>query len=286
MPFLELNGIRFHYRDWGGDGQPLLLLHGLASTCHIWDLMVPYLGDGLRVVALDQRGHGETEKPETGYDFGQFVADVQAFIGALGLSRPALVGHSWGGNVALEYAATYPDECPALALIDGGFLEISSNPEMTWEQTRELLTPPQFQGVSRDAFLERARERSGLLAWSPEVEQIVLANFSVDEDGFIHPRMPQDKHMLIVRALWEHKPSELYRRVACPVLLVPVWSEPANERMAAMQENKRWALAVAQERLARSRLLNMEDTIHDVPLQRPKELAEAIAAFVQEARIA
>lgn len=281
MPFLHLNGLRFHYQDWGGEGMPLVLLHGLASTCHIWDLVVPHLGPGLRVIALDQRGHGDTEKPETGYDFGQMVADLGAFIQALGLERPALVGHSWGGNVALQYVATHPEACRALVLVDGGFLEVSSEPGVTWEQARDRLTPPDFTGVTLEQFRERARQRDRRVPQTPEVERIVLANFAVDGDGFIHPRLPRDKHMLIVRAMWEQRPSELYQRVACPVLLIPAWSAPANERAAAMQQSKRRALALAQERLPRSRLLSMDDTIHDIPLQRPQELGEAIASFVR-----
>ena len=58
-----LDGMPFHYRDWGGAGQPIVLLHGLASTCHIWDLVAPILRRAFRVVALDQRGHGESGKP-------------------------------------------------------------------------------------------------------------------------------------------------------------------------------------------------------------------------------
>ena len=57
--WMTVNGLDFHYRDWGGSGRSLVLLHGLASTCHIWDLVAPILSQDYSVVALDQRGHGE-----------------------------------------------------------------------------------------------------------------------------------------------------------------------------------------------------------------------------------
>src|SRR5438128_1702358 len=102
---LLVNNIRLHLRDWGGEGPPLLLLHGLASSCHIWDLVAPQLRQVSRVIALDQRGHGESEKTEGGYDFASVTADLRAVVEALQLERPILVGHSWGGNVVVEYAA-------------------------------------------------------------------------------------------------------------------------------------------------------------------------------------
>ena len=96
------DGISLHARDWGGSGQALALLHGLASNARIWDGVAPRLvGAGLRVVALDLRGHGDSDQPGSGYDFGQVGRDLQAALAALGLDRPVLVGHSWGANVAL-----------------------------------------------------------------------------------------------------------------------------------------------------------------------------------------
>ncbi len=89
---VTLDGIGFHYRDWHGEGQPVVLLHGLASTSHIWDLVAPVLSADFAVVALDQRGHGESDKPESGYDFVTVAQDLQRFIEALGLRNPVVVG--------------------------------------------------------------------------------------------------------------------------------------------------------------------------------------------------
>src|SRR5205823_10946826 len=81
--FVSLRGLRFHYRDWGGRGRPLVLLHGLASTARIWDLVAPLLAARYRVVALNQRGHGESDKPDDGYDFATITGDLAAFLDAL-----------------------------------------------------------------------------------------------------------------------------------------------------------------------------------------------------------
>ncbi len=93
--WLTINGLNFHYRDWGGGEPGIILLHGLASTCHIWDLVAPVLAQGgHRVVAMDQRGHGASAKPDQGYDFEIVSRDLIGLIEGLGMERPLIIGHS------------------------------------------------------------------------------------------------------------------------------------------------------------------------------------------------
>ncbi|MFQ5880760.1 MAG: alpha/beta fold hydrolase [Dehalococcoidia bacterium] len=278
--FIRLRGLNFHYRDWGGHGQLMVLLHGLASTCRIWNAVAPHLATRFWIVALDQRGHGESDKPEDGYDFDTIAADLHAFVEALGLERPVLVGHSWGGNVALHYAALRPEVPRGLVLVDGGFLELAARPGMTWERVEKELAPPDFSGMTKEMLLAEAQARELGRIWRPEVEEALLANFEVADDGTLRPRLRRVHHMRILRALWEHRPSTLYRRIACPVLMVAASQATTDERAARFLEAKRQAVATAQRLLQRRRLLWMEETIHDVPLHRPQELAQAVADFV------
>src|SRR5262249_15758174 len=94
-------GVRLHYREWGGPARaseahvPIVLLHGLASTAHIWDLVAPFLSQERRVVALDQRGHGLSDKPDEGYDFATIVADDFSALDHLYIGdRFIVTGHS------------------------------------------------------------------------------------------------------------------------------------------------------------------------------------------------
>src|SRR4029450_3520698 len=85
------DGITLHARDWGGGGQAVVLLHGLASNARIWDGVAPRLvGAGLRVVAVDLRGHGESEQPDDDYDFASVGQDVSSALAGLELERPVL----------------------------------------------------------------------------------------------------------------------------------------------------------------------------------------------------
>jgi pimeloyl-ACP methyl ester carboxylesterase len=278
--YVTLHGLRFHYRDWGGSGRPLVLLHGLASTGRIWDLMAPQLAGDFRVVALDQRGHGETDKPDTGYDFPSIVGDLVSFVQALALDHPIVVGHSWGGNVALHYGATHPDEPAGLVLVDGGFLEMRAEPGMTWETARERLTPPDLAGTPREELVEKAADWLAPV-WGSEVEPILLANFEIDDQDHIHPRLSLDRHMQVVRALWEQKPSDLYPRVCCPVLIVPARPPALYNQAGEWLAIKERGVARAVQGLRNVQVLWL-DSIHDVPLHRPAELADAIRTFMAE----
>src|SRR5437879_12583894 len=99
--------IRLHYLDWGGSGRPLVLLHGLASSCRIWDFTAPLLAEHFHTLALAQRGHGLSDKPGS-YTFAEVTGDLSAFAAALGLDGPVFTAHSWGAGVALFLAGGPP----------------------------------------------------------------------------------------------------------------------------------------------------------------------------------
>jgi pimeloyl-ACP methyl ester carboxylesterase len=283
--WLELRGLRFHYREYApanAEGPPIVLLHGLASNARWWLLVAPLLAERFRVVALDQRGHGESDKPDDGYDFATIVGDLAAFVDALGFEQPVVVGHSWGGNVALEYGATHPDGVAGLVLVDGGFLELQGRPGMTWERAEKEMAPPDLTRFTPDQLIAGAKRWELGPLWSEEVESALLGNFETAEDGTLRPRLSRANHMKVVRALWEQRPSELYGRVRCPVLFV--LAERAEGRGSEWMPVKRDAMAVAEEKLAGCRVLWMPDTIHDIPLHRPRELASAIAEFAAKTR--
>ena len=275
---VAVNGNSFYYRDWGGSGQAVLLLHGLASNCRIWDLVAPILSRQLRTLALDQRGHGRSFKPGTGYDFSTVVSDLDGFMSAVGIENSVLVGHSWGGDVALEYAVAHPGKAKGLCFVDGGTIEISARPNWTLEDAKGEMAPPVWKGVTLEAFRARLRSRS-IAMDDDRVEQIVLANFRTLDDGTITSRLSRDNHFKIIEALWDHKPSELYPMVECPVLLMP-----AMQRNGESSPTRRFwreqAIARAESLLPRSKTVWMEDSIHDVPLQRPSLVASTIADHI------
>jgi pimeloyl-ACP methyl ester carboxylesterase len=270
-----------HYREWGGSGRPIVLVHGLASTSHIWDLVAPILSRRFAVVALDLRGHGETDKPNSGYDFVTVAADVHGFLATVGLSRPALVGHSWGGNVIVELAATHPDLAGGLFLLDGGTIEISAAQGMTLERARKEMAPPDLSGMKLESLRELARSRDWGFPLTPEIEEMMLASFEVLEDGTVRVRFRRENHMAVIDAFWGHRPSALYPRITCPVLLMPARGR-GDEASEDWRHRKEESVQRAERLLPDSRTVWLEDSVHDAPLQRPELVAKVIERQMDE----
>ena len=271
-------GIRLHYRDWGGDGPPLLLLHGLSSNSRIWDLTAPLLIGRFHVVALDQRSHGCSDQPDDGYGFHDVTADLQAFIETLAIESPTIVGHSWGANVALTYAVANPDAVRSIVLVDGGVIDLSQHG--TWEEAEPRMRPPEIDGTPVETFVGFMRRWPQLKdIWSDELRDIVLANFDVREDGTIARRLTIENHMKIARAIFDLRPADLLRDVACPLLVISCQQEPTNDEARRWQKLREDGLKALGRVAPDARVVVMKDTIHDVPMQRPEELAKQISDF-------
>ena len=269
-------GVRLRATRWPGTGLPVLLLHGLASTRRIWDLVVPGLA-GLPVLALDQRGHGDSDRPEGPYDGGTVVRDALTALDALGLSRAVVVGHSWGASTALRIAASAPERVLAVVALDGGLgWHVGGAPDRA--ALRQRLTPPRTE-LAPDAL--RARLAGGQLApwWSPQVEAAVLPVFAVGADGLARPRLPFAAHMAIVDDLLDADAEAVLAQVRCPAwvaLCQPVAPPDAES------EAKDAALDRAAELLLQPRLLRWAGAVHDVPLQWPSLVAGLVRAAVEE----
>ncbi|MPZ99089.1 MAG: alpha/beta fold hydrolase [Dehalococcoidia bacterium] len=108
---VNANGLNLHYLDWGKEGStPLVLLHGLSGAAGDWQRVAEHFRDRYHVIALDQRGHGASDRaPDGAYGTNEAIADVEAFVNALGLKRFVLCGHSMGGQNTIGYTARHPE---------------------------------------------------------------------------------------------------------------------------------------------------------------------------------
>lgn len=280
--FVAANGLRLHYRCWlplekRSDLPPILLLHGLASGSHIWNLVAPLLADGgYSVTALDQRGHGESDKPASGYDYETIIADDTDAIEALKIEKPVLVGHSWGATVALQYAATYEERVTALTLVDGATNQLSQRSGWTREQALIDLAPPRFAGTSRETFLSYFKRGPLGQQWTPELEDSVLHIVQLRDDDTVAPRLDFENHLQIIGAMWDQPTVELYSRVRCPLKLIVAEQSSTTEEQQTFFARRNAGIARLQSIVPSISVVRMPNTIHDIPLQRPRELAEEI----------
>ena len=114
-----VNGVRLRYLDWGTSGKmPLVCLHGHTGQAHIWDEFAEVMSPYYHVLAVDQRGHGESQWADTGYARDRFVEDLAVFVDSLGLSRFTLAGLSMGGWHSLLYTAEHPERVERIIIVD------------------------------------------------------------------------------------------------------------------------------------------------------------------------
>lgn len=268
---LPAESMRLHVLEWPGAGRTFVLLHGLASNATTWSAVARELAaHGHRVLAVDQRGHGRSDKPDSGYDFATIVADLARLLDVLEVADPVIAGQSWGGNVVLAFGAVHPRRAHRLAFVDGGFLDLQARPGMSWERIAADLRPPDLAGMPRALLAERIR--SFHPEWPEEGIEATLANFEALADGTVRPWLTLDRHMLILRALWEQRPAELYPLIERPVAIAVAEDAGNSEWVAA----KRAQVAAAAAGLRAVRVHWFADTAHDIHVHRPAELASLL----------
>lgn len=266
-------GVALHVVDHPGERRPFLLVHGLASNLRMWDGVAERLTTaGHRVVAVDLRGHGRSDKPDEGFDVPAVAADLSALIAELDLRGPWVAGQSWGGNVVLELAAAHPEQVAGIACVDGGWIELASRfPD--WEACERHLTPPPTSGMAAKVVEQRLRDAHP--DWPDTGIQGVLACFEVRDDGTVAPWLTLDRHLLILSGLWQHRPSSRYAEVRVPVLLLPA------RRAGGRDIGSADAVALAEQSLPASRTTWIEGD-HDLHAQLPDLVAGALLAAAAE----
>ncbi|HKT00520.1 MAG TPA: alpha/beta hydrolase, partial [Rugosimonospora sp.] len=196
-----------------------------------------------------------------GYDTATAAAD----LAALAIPAAIAVGQSWGGNVVVELAAKHPELVAGLALVDGGWIAPAQE-FPSWEACAAALRPPEIDGLAASQLEGYIREQHP--DWSGEAVAATLANLRVWPDGTLTRRLPIDRHMLIVRSMWDDPPQPYYQAITAPVLLVP--AVPADLRAATARRERVEATARA---LARATVREYVGADHDVHAQHPDQLA-------------
>jgi pimeloyl-ACP methyl ester carboxylesterase len=187
---VDAGGVRITY--WRhGRGAPLVALHGVTDWGLDWARFARRAGDTLDCVLIDQRGHGYSDKPAEGYAYADFAADARHVIRHLGLDRPAVLGHSMGGGVALALAATYPETVGRLLLVDPAIrlgAEGGQRPDVAARRARLK----QRQALGRMPLREQLKQAHP--TWDDEdiasmVESTLLASpFVYDETRWPDPQ--------------------------------------------------------------------------------------------------
>lgn len=268
--FVDLGGRRLHYTEWGQPVAPaIVLLHGLTGHARTWDDEARALAADHHVLALDQRGHGDSDPaPDGDYGLPALVDDLEAFVTALGLARLHLVGLSLGGRVAIAYAAAHGARVDRLVVVDIG-------PDIAPAgQLRVGLAmasaPERFESVEEAVALARAANPRAVERRLRERVRHGLTPLPGGGYGWKYARELRDAaragRRLDAVDLWP-----LWTSLTCPTLLVrgaasDVLSGETARRMIARQP--------------RARLVEIAGAGHSVPGDRPAEFLDTVRGFL------
>ena len=264
---IELNGLRFHYRDWGNEGAPpLVLLHFFTWHARSWDTVASALREHYRVLALDQRGHGESDWADE-YGFQREKEDIAAFARALGLRRLRIVGFSMGGHAALRYAAEHPEAVERLVIGETlpeqrapareylaawlGLPDVFDDPEDAVRTVRPLI-PRAPEAELRHWVLNNIKEQ-GDRCWTWRYDARLGKTDGPrprSDTGTIHAALP---------------------RIACPTLVV----RGAESEMYERDQADEVAGAIPN-----ARAVHIPGAGHWVPLDNPDGLLGAVREFL------
>lgn len=251
-----------HLRDWGGEGLPILLTHGMGAHTHWWDEVVPLWNGKLHAVALDFRGHGDSERASDGaYSAELWVEDIETARRALGWERFILCGHSMGARIALIYAQRHPRRLRGLVAVD--FLpEVRSNRPSRFQRASGR---PQPMYASEDDILSRFRLEPGGTSMPPEkVRAVGREGVRREGDGWT----------------WKFD----WRCLSLPI--PPVWPQLAEIKVPSLMVRGELSNIIDADDFTRvtrevagSRGVTIPGAHHHVPLDAPAELAAAVAEF-------
>ena len=272
---IELHGHRVRFLH-GGEGPPVLLIHGITGRSSQWEPAIRHLAAGHAVIAPDLLGHGESAKPRGDYSLGAYASAVRDTIVALGYDRATVVGHSLGGGIAMQFAYQFPERCERLVLVSSGGLgrEVHLMLRAATLPGSELVLPVLTHAslLAGGERLGRGLRMLGLRAGTDMAE--IARGFASLGDADARSAFIQTMRAVLdaggqrVSAL-----DRLYLAESVPTLLV--WGE--SDRIIPIEHGR-----AAHEAMPGSRLEVLPGVGHFPQLERPFEFATLLAEFIAE----
>ncbi|MEE8057395.1 MAG: alpha/beta hydrolase [Pseudomonadales bacterium] len=259
MPILNLDDIDLYY-EIVGDGEPLLFIHGLGSSCRDWEQQVSFFANRYKVIVFDVRGHGKSNKPPGPYSIPLFATDTVKMLKALGISSAHIVGISMGGMIAFQLAVSQPEVVRSLVIVN-------SSPEFI-VQTLKL----RMQVWQRFLIVRLLGMR--------KIGKVLSKR--------LFPKAEQEELRAVFVERWAENDAKAYREamaaiigwsvadriddIGCPTLMIAADGDytPVVVKEAYV------------ERMAKAKLVVIEDSKHALPLEKPKEFNVVLEGFLAE----
>lgn len=294
--FVEADGVRLHYLDWGGTGPTLVFLAGSGNTPHFFDAVARRLTDRFRVLGLTRRAHGASDQPETGYDIPTLARDIVGFLDALGIERASFAGHSYAGSELVRLATAHAERVEKLVFLDALYEYEESDIELYGADPLRVDSPPPETFDSVEAYSEDfvTRYAQYRRLRSPRWDALMAHALEPTADGRLRERPgPKAAEQLGVAHFYSRAD---WCEIRCPVLAIyafqdETWPLPDGaspelreavrahtERMD--REYRRRCIDRARHDIAGIEIVELRDASHYCFLDREDDVVEAMRRFL------
>jgi pimeloyl-ACP methyl ester carboxylesterase len=270
-------GVGLRYLEWPSAGPPLLLLHATGMLAWLWAPVAAQLSRDFHVYAFDFPAHGDSDRPARRYRWEAYAEDARAFIQALELGRPRVMGHSMGGATAAILAGSYPELVERLVLLE----PVVMVPELIGQEIVHPGTPlasatrkRRAVWPDRAAVIAHYTGRGAFGRWQSAMIELFAAEGTADRpDGQVELKCPP---ALEAQMYYERSFLDVWRflrAITCPTLLVYGTQPRPYPRAAA---------ATVHEAVGGSRLTHVQGAGHFIPMEKPDELVATVRPFLLE----
>jgi pimeloyl-ACP methyl ester carboxylesterase len=273
------NGIKIQLAVWKGKGRPVLCIHGITANCRCWDLVASSLSPRHKVIAMDLRGRGLSDKPSTGYSIKTHCKDVLALLDDLGLKRPVLMGHSLGAFISLVFAAQHPKRVDRLILVDGGG-------KLTEKQMAKVFAgiKPSLDRLGKifpsfKSYLSLIKQAPFMHPWNSYLETYFRYEVEKVKRGLrsrVHPKHIEEE----ARNLGKVDSTQFYSRVTSPTLILRATKGLLAEDDLVLPKDVAEGMV---RKIQKAECLDLEGTHHYSILFQPnKKRDRAILKFLEK----
>jgi pimeloyl-ACP methyl ester carboxylesterase len=282
---VKANQIELQIREYEQAGEAIIFLHFSGANLIMWQRIVPYFEDHYRLILVDLRGHGKSDKPETGYHMDEMARDIMGIIHHLKLERVHIVGSSLGAEVGLSLAANYPEK--VISLVCDGALSSEYGPYGVWEGSEEdfkehvkrqlenLRNTPETFFPSVDALVDNRRKALEKIGWWNEYVEagVRYGAYKIAEGKYSRGFR---KHAMenYMQHYFRYRFEDYYRKVQSPLLMLPDEETLENER-------ERTAMEGLRELAKQGEIVEVSGWVHPYGwLLNPEDVSKAILKFL------
>ncbi len=259
MATIQVNGIELYY-EVSGDGEPLLLLHGLGSSTRDWELQTPVFAEHFQAITVDMRGHGRSAKPPGPYSVPLFAQDTAMVLQELGVTAVRVVGISMGGMIAFQLALDFPQLIKKMVIVN-------SMPELVPRTLKEKFQIWQRYAITRIMGMRRMGEFLSQRLF-PKPEQAEFRERFAERWA----QNDQRAYLTATKALAGWSVTERLGEIGCPTLVIAAdedyWPVAAKEAYTAQ--------------IPDGRLVIFEDSRHVTPIDQTQRFNQTVLHFLQE----